>query len=84
MATWQALTKLTKPTHTGLHSNWQFLITLKIHKINLMRTFPDAAKMRLIDFSKPIIFQIERDSLKRNSFIDIILFIVLPKHNENV
>ena len=49
-----------------------------------MRTFPDAAKMRLIDFSKPIIFQIERDSLKRNSFIDIILFIVLPKHNENV
>ena len=27
LATWQALTKLTIPTHNGLHSNWQFLVS---------------------------------------------------------
>ena len=26
LETWKALTKLTKATHTGLHSNWQFLV----------------------------------------------------------
>ena len=35
-------------------------------------------------FLKPITFQIVRDSIKRNNFITIIVFIVLPKHNGNV
>ena len=47
-----------------------------------MRRFPYAAKIR--DFLKPIIFQIERDSIKGNNFISFILFLVPPKHNENV
>ena len=44
LATWQALTKLTIPAHNGLHSNWLSL-TLKIHKINLMRIFTHATNM---------------------------------------
>ena len=60
-----------------------FSPTLK-HKINLIRIFLYAAKMYWIDFLKPIIFKIERDSIKRNNFISIILFKVPPKHNENV
>ena len=48
----------------------------------LMRRFPYAVKIR--DFLKSIIFQIERDSIKGNNFISFILFLVPPKHNENV
>ena len=47
-----------------------------------MRKFPYAA---IIDFlKKTIIFQIKTDSIKRNNFVSIILFIVPPKHEENV
>ena len=49
-----------------------------------MRTFPYAAKTHWTDFLKPIIFQVKRDSIKRNNFVSIILFIVPPKHEENV
>ena len=31
-----------------------------------------------------LIFKIERESIKRNNFISIILFKVPPKHNENI
>ena len=27
LTTWQALSKLTQPTRTGLHSNWKFLVS---------------------------------------------------------
>ena len=49
-----------------------------------MRTFSYAAKTRWTDFLKPIIFETERDLIKRNNFICMILSTVPPKHIENV
>ena len=49
-----------------------------------MRTFPMRPRCVQLIFLKPITFQIVRDSIKRNNFITIIVFIVLPKHNGNV
>ena len=49
-----------------------------------MAAFAYADKIRWIDFLKPIIFQIKRDSIKRNNFISIIFFIVPSKHDKNI
>ena len=48
-----------------------------------MIIYPYAAMMHWINFLKPKIFKIEKDSIKRNN-IGIILFKFPPKHNENV
>ena len=49
-----------------------------------MRTFSYAPKSFWIDFLKPIIFETERDLIKRNNFSCMILSTVPPKHIENV